>query len=149
MKLKVNTQILFAFILLTALAMSSCTPHKEYGLWGHQDATGTTTDTFWSASGHTFLVIPTATAIIVDQKGNQVSQAGVTISTTFGGGNLLKTQTVSTGSASIQILGLTYPVSVTASDGGEHEFSTVTIQSPPLLSPIKIVESPATKTVTK
>jgi len=147
MKLKVNTQILFALILFTALAMSSCTPHREE--WGgHQssDPNAVPSDTFWNANVHTFLVIPTAAVLIVDEKGQPVSQAGVIVSANFGMGNVLKSQTNSSGAASVQILGLTYPLSFTASDGGVHEFSTVTVQQPPLPSPIKIVESGTTTT---
>lgn len=107
MKLKVNTRILFVLILLTALAMNSCRPKV------HIEAT----------------TIPTVAIIIVDTKGAPVNQSGITVTDNYGTGNILNYQTNSSGVATFHIGDPIFPMTFSATDGGHHTFSHITIES--------------------
>lgn len=140
MKVKTNSNILLAAILLACLIMSSCNfNRKECGLCGHQEPTGTTTDTFWAPSGKHFLIIPTTTIIIIDSKGATIAKAGVVVSEHFGNNNVISNVTNGNGSTTVQTIGTVYPVTFTASDG-QHQFTPVTFNAPPMSNPVKITE---------
>ena len=147
MRLKVNTRILFILILLSTLVMTSCHPRHEGG--GEPGEGGTPNDTFFNRSVHTFLVIPTITAIIIDGTGKQINQSGILVSDNFGLGSVLRDTTNSSGAVSFHIVNPSFPMTFSATDHQGHTFTPVKVESAPIPNPIKIVEVGTDSIVTK
>ena len=98
MKLKVNSRILLAMIAIVMLVLGSCSTP------------------------------PTIAAIIIDQRGNPVPKAGVTVTATYNNQKTSTATTQSDGSAKLPLTNAVYPVVITASDN-IHEFSKFTLQA--------------------
>ena len=71
---------------------------------------------------------PSANGLIVDEKRNPITQAGITVTATCGANNVIKTKTKSDGTFAFPLTNISYPVVITATDG-DHKISTVTLEN--------------------
>lgn len=98
MKLKVNSRILLGLIAIITLVLGSCSTP------------------------------PIVSIIIVDQKSNPVTKAGVTVVATYSNQKSVSAVTAADGTASLSLQGVVYPVTITATDG-IHEFSKTSLSA--------------------